>query len=241
MKFKDVTFIEKKEVVKLHESIASNIWKGKFKKALSILETYSQGEHPIDICCKQNGVPYSTFNNWVLKVGEIGELYSQSKKKFNHTHTEKVLAESQFSLLKLIKGHEVTNESITYKTTPEGKEIIVSRKVDRKSIPPNPHSVLSSLYNLSNGAFKPVNAYVWGEQQRVKSINQEEQKTNIDSLTDLELINQITTLKHDLLKLEPKEEIIKAIDVAQTQLDQLHKIAENHTSIDERYDKIIKE
>lgn len=124
-----------------------NWWK--IKKAEEICKQYANGNYTIESCCEAQGIPSTTFYDWIKKIGEIGETYIKAKniKASNRKKYLKGLAIT--ALEKKLKGWKT--EQIIYEGKNEQEQKI---KKIVKEVPPDSACIIFTLINMDPEHFK---------------------------------------------------------------------------------------
>ena len=112
---------------------------------------------------KNMGIAYSTFREWVKKNSALSAALKKSKEVTDF--------EVENSLYKAAMGYYVDEIYDEYRTNQEGQQVLVSRNVRKKYIPPNTTAQIFWLKNRQRELWK---------EKREEEASEEEVKLVID-------------------------------------------------------------
>lgn len=135
--------------------------------------------------CRQIGITQKTYHQWIADHPEFAEVVEQAKEE----RMQSMVQEAKKSLLKKIKGYEVTETAVTTIPGKDGKPTIKEQKTTKKHIQPDTAAI---IFTLTNG--DPEH---WRNRQSTE-VTGKDGKDLFANKTDEELDKEIDELKRKL-------------------------------------------
>ena len=159
----------------------------KFSKKITekVVELIKSDTFTIAEICRQVGIAQRTFHLWIEEHPDFAEAIEQAKEE----RMQFFVLEAKKSLLKKIKGYDVTETHVTTVPDKDGNPVIKEQKNVKKHIQPDTAAV---IFTLTNG--DPEH---WRNRQTTE-VTGKDGKDLFANKTDEELNNEIEELKRKL-------------------------------------------
>lgn len=151
----------------------------------NIVELVKSDTYTINEMCQQVGITQKTWHKWVADYPEFAEAIEQAKEE----RMQKFVQEAKKSLLKKIRGYDVTETSVTTIPNKDGSPKIKEQKTVKKHILPDTAAI---IFTLTNG--DPEH---WKNRQS-NEVTGKNGKDLFADKTDEELDKEIDDLKRKL-------------------------------------------
>jgi len=103
--------------------------KNKFKIVDQICENYSTGKFSIESCCKNAGITYKTFTNWINENSAFSESYKKAKERKREEYKSELVELSLTALKKKLSFSKY--KEIRIETGEDGK---ITKKIETERI-----------------------------------------------------------------------------------------------------------
>lgn len=151
----------------------------------NIVELVKSDTYTINEMCQQVGITQKTWHKWVADYPEFAEAIEQAKEE----RMQKFVQEAKKSLLKKIRGYDVTETAVTTIPDKGGNPKIKEQKTFKKHIQPDTAAI---IFTLTNG--DPEH---WKNRQS-NEVTGKNGKDLFADKTDEELDKEIDELKRKL-------------------------------------------
>lgn len=135
--------------------------------------------------CRQTGITQKTYHQWIADHPDFAEVVEQAKDE----RMQSMVQEAKKSLLKKIRGYDVTETAVTTIPGKDGEPKIKEQKTFKKHIQPDTAAI---IFTLTNG--DPEH---WRNRQTTE-VTGKDGKDLFASKTDEELDKEIEDLKRKL-------------------------------------------
>jgi hypothetical protein len=157
-----------------------------------VIEEWKTGHHTLPHCISMHGIDQKTFFYWVNSRPIFNQIYTEAYEEHKHNFNVLLREMAKESLVKMVKGYDVTMESVTYKEliSPTGEPIRVpmERKMHQKHVLPNQNLIVFALTNKDPDEWKRF--FNPQDQQ-----NRNRQPDPLEQMTDQELMDLIEDAK----------------------------------------------
>lgn len=150
-----------------------------------ITELVKSDTYTIAEVCRQIGITQKTYHQWIADHAEFAAAIEQAKEE----RMQSMVLEAKKSLLKKIRGYEVTETAVTTVPDKDGNPRIKEQKTFKKHIQPDTAAI---IFTLTNG--DPEH---WKNKQSTE-VTGKDGKDLFASKTDEELDKEIEDLKRKL-------------------------------------------